>query len=68
MKQYKTLKDFPGVPAGTILNYYYTLEMFAVVGVKDCRLEFTEDYILKYPDWFEENLLAIIMPITETIQ
>lgn len=51
MKQYKLLKDLPGIKSGTIpdtvAGAYYTF-----MG-NEIRLGFSENFIIANPDWFE---------------
>lgn len=49
MKQYRLLKDFPHVKAGTILPHLNA----GLYGIDD-EVVFHEDFMKEYPDWFEE--------------
>ena len=56
MKKYKSLKDLPGIKAGTILGIQDILPLYEIdKGLNNIQDNNTEKYILEnYNEWFEE--------------
>ena len=54
-KQYRLLKDMPGVPAGTIFKFDAAYSRYYPVLETDVNMQYNGSWILENnPDWFEE--------------
>lgn len=54
MKRYRLLKDYPGYKAGNILCKRENRLMHEYYQFDENSPLIKEDYLKKYPDWFEE--------------